>query len=546
MAKDLPEIVLPKDYRYKTDPYYHQNKLFLETRDLVAYAYLMEQGTGKSKPAIDTATYLYGKGLINAVLIPAPNGVHKNWVLNEIPLHCPLDQSLQISCYWSANMKKPEKQRFNRMYDPEVIGLRFFAINYEAIATPRAYKEVMRFCNTFKVMVIADESTRIKTPGAKVTKNMMQVSKKTDYRRILNGTPVTQSPFDIYSQFRFLDVTILGYTSFLSFKHAFGVFEKQLNYKTGKEYDNLLSYRNLDKLKALIEPYSYRVLKKDCLDLPEKVYVRRPVFLSDEQKRLYKSMSDNLRAEIHGKEITAPMAMVKLLRLQQIVGGFVTVASETVMDLVETDQGALFEYVDKMETVAIDGPNPRIAAMDAILHESSGKVIIWARFRAEVQAIAEHIKKEFGPKSVVTYYGDTPEKDRQPAIDAFQDISRDPDDPTKFWEEKSPVQFFVANQGAAGVGLTLTNAHDVIYYSNDFSLYKRLQSEDRVHRIGLKNNVTYHDLEAEGTIDSEILAALLTKKHYADLITGDEPDDWLQNNQGAVDQAIQDGLFNAI
>jgi SNF2 family DNA or RNA helicase len=536
------EIVLPDDYRYKTDPYYHQNDLFVRTRLKEYFAYLMEQGTGKTKPAIDTATYLYSKGLIDAVFVAAPNGVHKNWVLNEIPIHCPLDPALQITAYWSANMLAQEKRRFEDLYNNQKIGLRFFAMNYEAISTPRAYKEVIRFCNTFRVLAIGDESTRMKTPGAAVTKHMMNVGKKSQYRRILNGTPVTKNPFDVYAQFKFLSPQVLGFSSFLSFKHHFGEFEKAMNYHTGKEYDNLLSYRNLDELKKLIAPHSYRVLKKDCLDLPDKVYMRRLVTLSDEQKRLYKSMAEHLRADIGGKQITAKMAMVKLLRLQQIIGGFVSLPSQIVLQHIETENGDLFEYVDKFETIAVEGPNNRIAAMDAILHESTGKVIIWARFRAEIQAIYAHIQEEFGPESVVHYYGDTSDQDRLLAVDRFQDIARNPKDPTQFWEEKSKVQFFIGNPAAAGVGLTLTNASEVIYYSNDFSLYKRLQSEDRVHRIGLKHPVTYHDLECEGTIDTDILAALITKKGYANQVTGDEDDGWLKIDQKGIEEA----LFSAI
>ena len=199
-----------------------------------------------------------------------------------------------------------------------------------------------------------------------------------------------------------------------------------------------------------------------------------------------------------------------------------------------------------METVAIEGPNHRIAAMDAILHEASGKVIIWARFRAEIQAIYEHIKETFGVQAVMHYYGSTSDDDRQLAVDSIQDVERDPNNQARFWDKKSPVQFLVANQAAAGIGLTLTNVHDVIYYSNDFSLYKRLQSEDRVHRIGLKNNVTYHDLACEGTIDSQVLLALLTKKAYADQITGDEPDDWLKNNQPEMDAGVINSIFEGL
>ncbi|PHR58726.1 MAG: hypothetical protein COA47_09985 [Robiginitomaculum sp.] len=522
-----------EDHVYKTEPYQHQHDCFLESRDAIFWAYLMEQGTGKSKVTIDKAAYLYGKGLIDAVFIEAPNGVHRNWIYNEFPIHCPIISSMQITATWEGSTpKKKQREAIERLFDPDVFGLRVLSMNVEALQQPvtgKAYKLAKKFLNSFRCFHIVDESSRIKTPGAKITKNTLALSKASNYRAILSGTPNPQSPFDLYSQYKFLDPGILYFPSFHSFKHHYGEFHREYNHNTNQEYDVLDSYKNLDELRRKISGCSTRVLKRDCLDLPEKIFVTRKLTMSAEQKRLYKGMDENLKVELAAGEITAKAAIVRIVRLQQILGGFVPVTTGITEITHETEIGPMIEQIENVEMMELEGTNNRIKSVLEYLDDihDDAKVIIWSRFTAELEMIVEKVSEVFGKESVVSYYGKTDKEDRQIAVDSFQDIERDPNDPTKFWPKKSKVRFFIANQAAAGIGITLTAAEYVLYYSNSFNLEHRLQSEDRAHRIGQNKNVVYVDFETIDSMDSQILDSMVRKRGVMQDVLGDKHQEWV-------------------
>lgn len=517
------------DYQFKTEPYDHQRKVFGLSRDLPVYAILAEQGTGKSKIVIDTAAWLFGKGDIRALFVIAPNGVHTNWVVNEIPTHLP-DHIPYRMAQWVAAPKKVEKEALEALWDADdTLSLRILSMNIEALSTPRGTAYARKFLNAFPSMMVIDEASKIKTPGAKRTRSTIALGKHAPYRRILTGTLITQSPLDAYAPFKFLDPDILGHSSFVTFKSHFAEWEQHMNYKTGKTYKTVTGYRNLDELQQKIQSHSFRILKADCLDLPEKVYERRYVELTPTQKRLYKAMSEQLRAEFEGGEIKASIALTKLLRLQQIVGGFAPVEDPYTPGQAEWIERDLVDA----KIHAIDDKNPRIEVMLDAIEESLGKVIIWARFRAELEAIEKKLTEVYGEGSVAAYHGGVKKGDREDGVARFQGRRAIIDPKTHMrvgWEEVPPekqARFFVGQQHSAGYGLTLTAANTVIYYSNDFSLEARLQSEDRAHRIGQTSHVTYIDLEARNTIDSRIIAALRTKKNIADMVTGDELKKWL-------------------
>jgi len=508
------QTITKQDYIYKTEPFDHQRKIFLESRDKLAFGYLAEQGTGKTKMSIDNAAWLFAKGEINTLIIIAPNGVHRNWIDDEIPDHLP-DWVDRRTLFWEggkAGSKKYQKE-IEKLFDKGDF-LRIIAFNIESFNTVKVKKLLSRLA-LLECMCVVDESTRIKTPGAKRTRAIVTYSKKMKYKRICNGTPITQSPLDLYSQFRFLNPRIIGAVSFLSFKHEYATWEKKLNRKTKREYEELVEFKNLDKLKAKIAPYCVRVRKSECLDLPEKIYKRYYVEIDKEQRRIYNDMLANSVAELRTREtpqfespekelefflqdtdkIRAKNAMVKLLRLQQILSGW-HYASE--------EDKTVVPIVDK---------NTRLAAFMELISDIEGKVIIFSRFVPDIEMIIESLSEEYGTDSVVAYYGAVEDDDRFIAKRSFQDLN-------------SPVRFFVANPQSAGVGLTLHAAQSVIYYSNSFSLYDRLQSEDRAHRIGQRNNVTYYDLEVAGTIDRYIIESLRAKKDIANEITGDT-ESWL-------------------
>ena len=246
------------------------------------------------------------------------------------------------------------------------------------------------------------------------------------------------------------------------------------------------------QLGQLVSPHSYRILKKDCLDLPDKVYTRREVELSDEQQLDYKDMKANAMTFLKGQSLTAVNVLTQLLRLHQITCGHM-----------KTDSG---------ETLNLK--NNRLDELMQILGETTGKVIIWANYIHDILNIESAIKKEYGEDSYCTYYGATPADERQVCIRKFQD-------------PESKIRFFIGNTQTGGYGITLTEASTVIYYSNNYDLEKRIQSEDRAHRIGQKNKVLYIDLVAKGTVDEKIIQSLRNKVNIAKEISGEELVNWI-------------------
>jgi SNF2 family DNA or RNA helicase len=335
-----------------------------------------------------------------------------------------------------------------------------------------------------------DESTTIKTPTAKRTRTIVELGKQAKYRRILTGSPVTKSPLDLYKQCEFLDPWLLGFQSYYAFRQRYAqMVERNFG---GRRVQLVVSYKRLDELSNKLEPFSYRVLKEDCLDLPDKIYIKRIVELSDEQKKLYSTMKQMAIAHMNGKTLSAPNVLSQLMRLHQITCGHF-----------KSDDGQVQEV-----------KNSRLEELMDVLDETEGKAIIWANYVYDIENIVKTIKAQYGEESVVQYYGAIPAETRQTNIQKFQDMD-------------SKVRFFVGNPQTGGYGITLTCANTVIYYSNGYDLEKRLQSEDRAHRIGQKKSVTYVDLIAENTVDEKIVKALRKKIDIASEILGEDIKEWI-------------------
>ena len=477
-----------KDYRFKTKPYAHQITALEKSWDKEEYAYFMEMGTGKSKVLIDNIAILYDKGKINGVLIIAPKGVYKNWYSSEIPTH--LASHIQYkSVLWTASSSKTKQEELNSLFKSD-FNLHVLVMNVEALSTPKGVNFARKFLNSHKTLFAVDESTTIKNHKAARTKNIISISLIAKYRRILTGSPITKSPLDLYTQCKFLNEHLLGFSSYLTFQNRYANMVRK-NFG-GRQVWIITSYQRLDELSKLIEPFSYRVLKEDCLDLPEKIFIKREIELTEEQEKLYSTMKQIALATLNGKLLTAPNVLTQLMRLHQITCGHF-----------KSDDGK----VQKLE-------NNRIKELMSILDETEGKVIIWANYIYDIENIVESIKKEYGDNSVVQYYGEVNIDERQKGIERFQD-------------PQSPFRFFIGNPQTGGYGITLTAANTVIYYSNGYDLEKRLQSEDRAHRIGQKKSVTYIDLIAEKTIDEKIVKALRKKIDIASQIMGEELKEWI-------------------
>jgi SNF2 family DNA or RNA helicase len=339
-------------------------------------------------------------------------------------------------------------------------------------------------------MMIIDESTTIKTPGSARSKNTEKVGRGARFRRIATGSPVTKSPMDLYQQCAFLSDGCLNISSYYAFQARYAVVvERQL---ASHSFKQIVGYRRLDELKEKLDRFSFRVKKEECLDLPDKLYVKREVDLTDEQVKAYNDMKAVAMALIDGGMVSTVNALTQLMRLHQIVCGHVKLDDGTIKEL----------------------PNKRIDELMAIVEETDGKMIIWANYRHDIEAIKLTLQKEYGMSSVATYYGDTEAEERQRIVNRFQDMNDE-------------LRFFVGNPSTGGYGLTLTAAATMVYYSNSFDLEKRLQSEDRAHRIGQTKNVTYIDLIAPGTVDEKIVKALRNKIDIATQVLGEDIKQWL-------------------
>ena len=475
------------NYKFKTKPYAHQLKALEKSWDKEVYAYFMEMGTGKSKVLIDNLAMLYDKGKVNGALIVAPKGVVGTWYNNELPTHLPdhIDKKIVL---WQAMINKTQEKKLNTLFETGE-ELHILIMNVEAFSTKKGVDFARKFLSCHSTLLAVDESTTIKNPGAKRTKNILGLSKYSKYRRILTGSPVTKSPLDLYTQCQFLDPWLLGHASYYGFRTRYAIM-KNANFN-GRSVQIVVGYHNLGELSEKLQPFSYRVLKDDCLDLPEKTFIKRTVQLSPDQHKLYSQMKEKALAVLNGKMVSTTTVMTQLMRLQQITCGHFT-----------ADDGSTQEI-----------PNNRIDELTDVLEEIEGKVVIWGHWQKDINQIIKAIVKEYGEKSVVDYYGLTPKNERQKNIDKFQ---TDPN-----------CRFFVGTPATGGYGITLTAASNMIYYSNGYDLEKRTQSEARIDRIGQKYPMTYIDIICENTVDERIVKALRKKINIASQVMGEELKDWI-------------------
>jgi SNF2 family DNA or RNA helicase len=328
----------------------------------------------------------------------------------------------------------------------------------------------------------------------------MNLKRHSRWRRILTGTPIDGTPFSAFSQFRFLDEAILGTGSYTAFKAEYAemldknhpLMARIVKRNPRAIYAQIVAtdglgrpkYRNLDRLRRLIAPHTFRVLKKDCLDLPEKVYTTAYFTMTKEQEAIYVKAEEQLRLAFDGND--TPFNRLNIAtKLAQITSGY-------------------FLHPMSTDPVRIPGETPKldllVERVKAVV-EGGGKVIVWARYVVEIDDILAKLREE--ELVCVRYDGGVKKDERIAAIEAF---------------ERGTAQVFVGNQQAGGTGITLVAASVVVYFSNNFRLRDRLQSEDRAHRIGQTKSVTYLNLVAKDTIDEAVVKALMNKKDVADLI----------------------------
>ncbi len=491
--------------RFKTKPYHHQLDCLNRFGSHTAFALLAEQGTGKTFIIINNLAELWAGARCDAALVLAPNGVHSNWTANELPKHMP-DWVRYKAVAWSAGANKKEWLLIQSILAQSKNELRILTMNWEALQSKRGYEFAKQFLETtYKAMIVCDESDAIKNPSAARTKSLMLLRKHSSWRRIMTGTPYNNAPFDLFSQYSFLDESILGTTSFYAFKaeyaemlHPGHPLLVAIQRKAGGSHrvpqvvaqvNGKPKYKNLDRLTRLIEPHSFRVLKKDCLDLPEKIYKTLVFQLTPQQREVYKKAKEECRVLYEGRE-TPFNQLVALQKLAQITSGY-------------------YLHPAAEEPVRIPGENPKLDMLverATKLIEQGEKLIIWARYRVEIADIAVRLKEK-GLK-VGQYHGGVKTAERAKVIEEFN-------------ATYNGLDVFLGNQQAGGTGINLVAASSVLYFSNDFSLRNRLQSEDRAHRIGQTKNVVYYNFVGKGTIDEGVVKALIFKQDVADVILGE-------------------------
>lgn len=482
------------EYEFKTQPYKHQSFEGALAHWYEEYwGFLLEMGAGKSKIFIDNCCILFELGEIQAVLITAPKGVYANWVNKEIPTHMPerIRKNARIHM-WKGGHTKTEKMALEWLMEPGE-GLRILVVNDEAIAASKKLVDVlMKFVRAFLTMIGVDESSRLKNPNAVKAKLLHDIGKYAEFRRIMTGTPVAQSPLDLWSQFEFLTPAAFGFRNFYAFRSKFAILEKTMLPRRdpkGKVFmqatDLVVGHRHTDQLSQMVATMATVLRKEDCLDLPPKVYEDFEVELTDEQLKHYAEIKRYAVTMLEtGQFVTATQVITQILRLHQVVCGHV-----------KDDNGTLTLL-----------PTKRPQALLDLLEGINDKTIVWANYRQDIDRIMEVVTKA-GYKAV-RYDGETSAQDRAEAIARFQGECLPNDQ----------ANLFVGTQSAGGYGITLTAARAVVYYSNNYDLEKRLQSEDRAHRIGQTRSVTYVDMIARGTVDEKIIAALKRKEQLANLI----------------------------
>ena len=475
------------NYKFKTKPYAHQLTALEKSWNKENFAYFMEMGTGKTKVLIDNLAMLYDKGKINGALIVAPKGVVKTWYEQELPTHLP-NHIENVTVLWQSNITKKQQEKLEMLFEIET-AFHILVMNVEALSTEKGVNFAKKFIDSHKTLMAVDESTTIKTPTAQRTKNIILLGKQAKYKRIMTGSPITKNPLDLYTQCEFLDPWLLDFASYYSFRNRYA--EMKTMHVRGRSIQVVKEFRHLGELSDTVKQFSYRVLKEDCLDLPPKNFIKRHITLTLEQQKVYKQMKEHALAILNGKTTTTMTVLTQLMRLHQITCGPFT-----------ADDGSVQSVKSN-----------RMSELMSILEEIDGKAIIWANYQRDIENIVNDITKKYGPESVVDYYGLTPQEDRQDNIRKFQN---DPE-----------CRFLIGTPQTGGYGITLTQANTVIYYSNGYDLEKRLQSEDRAHRIGQKKTVTYIDLICEDTIDEKIVKALRDKINIASEVMGEELKDWI-------------------
>lgn len=484
-------------YAPDVPPFDHQAEALRRGWSRPGYGYLLEMGLGKSRVLIDNFCMLYVNEQVDALLIVAPKGVYSNWTREseENPgelqkwMWSSLRQSSRTYTWVSGKSQRDVRGR-GAILDHTHVGPMVLCVNAEALSAVDAARQLCRdFLRSHRTMIVVDESTLMKERKSRRTKVVTELGRLAQFRRILSGSPMTKSPSDLFSQFNFLQPGCLGYSSFVAFQARYCVM-RDLEV-SGRRIQTEVGTQNLDELARQLEKHSFRKRKRECLDLPPKMYERRVVELTDQQEKAYEEMRTSAMATLEsGETVTTQIVVTQLMRLHQIVCGHI-----------RTDTGEVLRLESN-----------RLPALLEVTEDTEDQMIIWANYRSDLAAVSRSLRERWGQDSVAEWHGDVPVSEREAGEADFVAGRR---------------RFMLASQQAGGLGRTWTQARTVVYYSNNHDLMLREQSEDRAHRIGQTGTVLYIDLVAPRTIDEKIIDALRSKKNVVAAVLQDGPQKWL-------------------
>jgi hypothetical protein len=502
MAAHLSRLVtegnVTPDGNYEIDgfimrhqPFLHQLEEWRLSRELNERALLWEMGVGKSKVLLDTAAWLYLKGKLDIVIIFAKKGEYRNWFTDLIPDLMSPAVTYRMACYRSA-LSVAEKRAIKDLVIPNG-DLRILIMNVESLLGQGGVV-ARAFTNTREKqgMLVVDESTCIKNSESKRSVAVYELQPFLWYRRIMTGTGVTESPMDLWGQNLALGRGMIeGITSKTAFRSAF--MEKEMVW-TGKQAIAVYKEpRNIARLNAAIKTYATIKERRDCVDLPDKLYQKVEVELTDQQQDYYQKMRDEAIVQFgDGQILEATNALGVISRLDQIACGQLKKPDGT------------------YELLNCNRPEALITRLEI----SRKKSIIWCAYHGLLEHVYAQLIQAFGPEKVGRFYGGVKDRERQQSKEGLQD----PD---------NPIRFVVANQKSMGFSHTLTTAKENWYYSNHWSLELRLQSEDRTMRIGQDENVLYTDFYSRGTVNEKIIEALRGKRNMQFAILGTTITDWI-------------------
>lgn len=479
-------------YAERHPSYAHQRACRAKAKLRPAFGIFAEMGCGKSKIVLDELGEAYNAGTITRALVVAGKGSYADWINEHLPTHCAVPY---VAHLWRGGSAKEQRELNTWLATPDAAqgALRVLVVNVEACGSSlKAQQLVEHFVRNGRCAIVVDESSKIKNPTALRTKFLCKVGRRSPLKRIMTGSPVTKNPLDLYGQFQFLGEGLLGYRNFNAFRARYVLLNKiVVNNRLVDVVATPCIPLNIDELESRVAQHSYRILKKDCLDLPPKVYERVTVELTNEQERMLEELKRWATTQLEtGEYVSGSNAVSLMLRAHQIICGHTV------------DESGVVHAV----------PNNRLAALENALEETSGKVIIWCAYRHDVDTVLAMLGRVYGRGAAVRYDGTVPAAQRDVAKERFQ---------------HGDARFFVGTLSTGAYGLTLTASNTTFYYSNSYDLELRLQSEDRNHRIGQGSSVTYVDLVCPGTIDDKILQALRNKQNIAERIMGDDPRNWL-------------------